>query len=113
MPHGIGRIGGFATPCATYTGPMCTSRIHPLHPNPPLAPLSPNLHPQLGAGKKAPVSARHLRAWSDANQIPPTPKSGRTTGRSARGAAKYGNPANTPHTSDRMAKIKARSAPKE
>ena len=67
---------------------------------------------ELGAGKKAPVSARHLRAWSDANQIPPTPKSGRTTGRSARGAAKYAPP-NTPHTSDRMAKIKARSAPKE
>jgi len=40
---------------------------------------------ELGAEKKAPVSARHLRAWSDAGSIPVTPKtvlSGRTTGRS-------------------------------
>ena len=66
---------------------------------------------ELGAGKKAPVSARHLRAWSDAGNIPPTPKSGRNTGRSS---ARYSarKPAVSAHSSSRADKIKARSTPK-
>lgn len=69
----------------------------------------------LGAGKKAPVSARHLRAWSDAGNIPPTPKGGRLTGRggaSARGSARK-QPAVAAHVSARAERIKSKSPTKE
>jgi hypothetical protein len=71
---------------------------------------------ELGQGGKAPVSARHLRAWSDAGLIPSTPKSGRYTGRSARSSARAGSPepaAMSPAAAERAARIKAKSSPKD
>jgi hypothetical protein len=69
---------------------------------------------ELGAGKKAPVSARHLRAWSDAGNIPPTPKGGRLTGRGASARASARKPAPpAANASARADRIKARSPTKE
>lgn len=68
---------------------------------------------ELGSEKKAPVSARHLRAWGEA---PPT--SGRTTGRTTGRSTRRGHPmadeaSMSPAAAARAERIRAKSPSKE
>lgn len=65
---------------------------------------------ELGSEKKAPVSARHLRAWGES--APTTPKTGRSTGRTTGRSARKGlsaEPAMSPAAVARAERIKAKS----
>jgi len=68
---------------------------------------------ELGSEKKAPVSARHLRAWGESvPATPKTPHTGRTTGRTTGRSARKGNPtepAMSPAAVARAERIKSKS----